>query len=255
MTAHPERLQDSPDLDRSDRPLPQHVAFIMDGNGRWAKARGLPRTEGHRRGLEALRGAVRHAGKIGIDFLTFFSFSSENWSRPPTEVSFLMGLLKRFIERDLSELHEANTRVRVIGAREDLDPGILALLQKAETLTKDNTGLTVVIAFNYGSRDEIVRATRKLGARIAAGELSPEAIDEELFDRTLDTAGIPDPDLLVRTSGEIRISNFLLWQSAYTEFHFSPLNWPDFDAQAFDAALEDFCARDRRFGGLSVKVV
>jgi len=255
MTARPERIQDVSQAAGEERPLPKHVAFIMDGNGRWAKSRGLARTEGHRRGLEALRGVVRHAGKIGVEVVTFFSFSSENWRRPQQEVSFLMTLLRRFMQRDLSELHEANVRIQIIGEREDLEPGIRSLLEEAESLTKDNTGLTLVVAFNYGSRDEIVRAARKLSLKVAAGELTADQITEDAVSEALDTSGLPDPDLLIRTSGEIRLSNFLLWQSAYTEFHFSPLNWPDFDEAAFDQAIADYCGRDRRFGGLSAKVV
>lgn len=255
MTARPERIQNVSQTAGEERPLPKHVAFIMDGNGRWAKSRGLARTEGHRRGLEALRGVVRHAGKIGVEVVTFFSFSSENWRRPQQEVSFLMTLLRRFMQRDLSELHEANVRIQIIGEREDLEPGIRALLEEAEGLTKDNTGLTLVVAFNYGSRDEMVRAARKLSLKVAAGELTADQITEDAMSAALDTSGLPDPDLLIRTSGEIRLSNFLLWQSAYTEFHFSPLNWPDFDEAAFDQAIADYCGRDRRFGGLSAKVV
>jgi len=255
MTASPERLQESVDPVSGRRTLPRHVAFIMDGNGRWAQARGLPRTEGHRRGLEALRGAVRHAGELGIDFMTIYSFSSENRSRPEPEVSFLMGLLRRFLQRDLSELHKANVHIRVVGEREDLDPTIRTLLEEAEALTRQNTGMALVVAFNYGGRDEIVRAARRLAEKVAAGELAPDAITEESISGALDTTGIPDPDLLIRTSGELRLSNFLLWQSAYTEFHFTPVYWPDFDAACFDAALEDYYGRDRRYGGLTAKAL
>ncbi|MFN4009380.1 MAG: isoprenyl transferase [Pannonibacter sp.] len=231
--------------------VPRHVAIIMDGNGRWANARGLPRTEGHRQGLDALRGAIRHAGQRGIDFVTVYSFSSENWSRPPTEVSFLMGLLRRFVQRDLSELHQANIRVRVIGARAGLEPGICALLDEAEALTRANTGMTLVVAFNYGGRDEILRAARQLAAAVAAGQLDPASLSEQDIASRLDTSDIPDPDLIIRTSGEQRLSNFLLWQAAYAEFVFSPVLWPDFDAAAFDAALDAFAARERRFGAVS----
>ncbi|WP_106753267.1 isoprenyl transferase [Pannonibacter carbonis] len=231
--------------------VPRHVAIIMDGNGRWANARGLPRTEGHRQGLDALRGAIRHAGQRGIDFVTVYSFSSENWSRPPTEVSFLMGLLRRFVQRDLSELHQANIRVRVIGARAGLEPGICALLDEAEALTRANTGMTLVVAFNYGGRDEILRAARQLAEAAAAGQLDPASLSEQDISSRLDTSDIPDPDLIIRTSGEQRLSNFLLWQAAYAEFVFSPVMWPDFDAAAFDAALDAFSARERRFGAVS----
>lgn len=223
----------------------------MDGNGRWAAARGLPRVEGHRRGVEALRRTVAAAQDLGIDYLTFFSFSSENWRRPAQEVADLMGLLKFFIRRDLATLHDRDVRVRVIGARDDLAPDIRALLEEAEITTRANRGLTLIIAFNYGARSEIVRATRRIALGVADGTIAPDMIDENLFARHLDTAGIPDPDLLIRTSGELRISNFLLWQLAYTEFVFLDSHWPDFDRPALEAAIQEFRARDRRFGGLS----
>ena len=207
---------------------PRHVAIIMDGNGRWAKARGLPRLAGHRAGVEALRGAVRAAPELGIEWLTVYAFSSENWSRPKTEVSDLMGLLKLFIRRDLAELHQNGVRVRIIGSREGLSPDIGALLSEAETLTRLNRRLNLVIAFNYGGRDEITRAAGKLAAAVSEGRLTPEAITPELLGDYLDTAGIPDPDLVIRTSGEMRLSNFLLWQAAYSELVFLPCYWPDF---------------------------
>lgn len=229
---------------------PAHVAIIMDGNGRWAKARGLPRTAGHKAGVEALRRTVRNASDLGISWLTVYAFSSENWSRPKAEVSDLMGLLKIFIRRDLAELHQNGVRVRIIGERESLQPDIRALLDEAETLTRDNTGLTVVIAFNYGSRDEIARAAAKLATRVAKGELAAGDITPELFGGYLDTSGIPDPDLVIRTSGEIRLSNFLLWQAAYSELVFLPCYWPDFSREHLMQALDAFAARERRFGGL-----
>jgi len=253
MSVSPDRDLEAPAADPSAGKLPRHVALIMDGNGRWATQRGLPRTEGHRQGLEALRKVIRHAGNIGIDVITIYSFSSENWSRPETEVSFLMGLLRRFVQRDLSELHEANVRIRVIGGRSDLEPGILKLLEEAEDLTRDNSGLNLVVAFNYGSRAEIAHAARHLAERVAAGELLPEDVTEAAISGALDTAGLPDPDLIIRTSGEMRLSNFLLWQAAYSEFYFCDLLWPDFDEAAFDAALDCFGARERRYGGLSAK--
>lgn len=230
---------------------PRHIAIIMDGNGRWAAARGLPRVEGHRRGVEALRRTITAAQDLGIEYLTFFSFSSENWRRPAQEVADLMGLLKFFIRRDLATLHAKNVRVRVIGARDDLAPDIRSLLEEAEITTRGNRGLTMIIAFNYGSRAEIVRAARRIALGVADGTIAPEAIDENLVARHLDTAGIPDPDLLIRTSGEIRISNFLLWQLAYTEFVFLDIHWPDFDKTTLQAAIDEFHARDRRYGGLS----
>ncbi|NBN62311.1 isoprenyl transferase [Microvirga tunisiensis] len=251
MTRSPDTGFHDPGLALGGGGVPRHVAIIMDGNGRWAKARGLPRTDGHRHGLDALRGVIRHAGERGIDYLTVFSFSSENWSRPPAEVSFLMGLLRRFVQRDLSELHQANVRVRIIGEREGLEPGIRGLLEESETLTRNNSGLTLIVAFNYGARDELVRAMRRIAGEVAAGTLAPEAVTDQLVSSRLDTAGIPDPDLIIRTSGELRLSNFLLWQAAYAEFFFSPVLWPDFDAAAFDAALSAYAARERRFGGLT----
>ncbi len=233
--------------------LPAHVAIIMDGNGRWASQRGLPRTEGHRRGLEAVRRAVKIAGGRGIKFLTLFSFSSENWSRPPEEVTFLMGLLKMFIRSDLATLHGQNVRIRIIGARAGLPPDILGLLDEAEHSTQGNTGLTLVVAFNYGARQEMLEAIRSIAAQARDGLLAPDAIDEPLVSQALLTQGIPDPDLLLRTSGEQRLSNFLLWQCAYTEFVFLPVLWPDFDAEHFDAALAEFGGRQRRFGGVTAK--
>lgn len=230
-------------------PPPRHVAIIMDGNGRWAAARGLPRFEGHRRGVEALRRAVRSAYELGVRYLTLYSFSSENWSRPAEEVADLMNLLRMFIRRDLSELHRENVRVRVIGEREGLPTDIFKLLDEAETLTRGNTGLTVVVAFNYGGRQEIVSAVRRIAEAAKAGTLDPRTIDVRLVADNLDTADMPDPDLVIRTSGELRLSNFLLWQSAYAEFVFLPTHWPDFDHAAFQQALASFRTRQRRFGG------
>lgn len=231
-------------------PAPAHVAIIMDGNGRWAQMRGLPRQEGHRRGLEALRRTVRNAADLGIRVLTLYSFSTENWRRPMAEVSFLMGLLRRFVENDLAELNEAGVRVRIIGSREDLAPDLRALVERAEAMTQGNAGLTLVVAFNYGSRDEIMRVARSLAQEVAAGRLSPEAIDESLLSSRLDTGSLPDPDLVIRTSGETRISNFLLWQAAYAEFVFTPVLWPDFDRKALEDALAAFHRRERRYGGV-----
>lgn len=230
--------------------LPRHVAVIMDGNGRWAARRGLPRVEGHRRGVEALRRAVRIAGEAGISYLTIYAFSAENWSRPQGEIADLMGLLKRFIRKDLAELAKNNVRVRVIGDRAGLSPDIVGLLDEAETSTAGNDGLVLVVAFNYGGRQEIVRAARALAARVARGELAAEAIDEATFAGALDTRGIPDPDLVIRTSGEVRVSNFLPWQCAYAEYVFLQELWPDFDAEIFAAALAEYARRERRFGGL-----
>jgi len=230
--------------------VPAHIAIIMDGNGRWAAQRGLPRAQGHRAGVEALRRTVRAAGEMGIRYLTIYSFSSENWSRPQSEVLDLMALLKRFIRKDLAELHKNDIRVKIIGRRDDLASDISALLVEAEDLTRDNTGLTLVVAFNYGARDEILRAMQGIAKAVAEGTIDPAEIDEKLIDRNLDTADIPDPDLLIRTSGEQRISNFLLWQCAYTEFVFLPVYWPDFGRDELGAAIEEFRTRERRFGGL-----
>ncbi len=231
--------------------VPNHVAIIMDGNGRWAEARGLPRVEGHRRGLDALRRTIIAADGLGVRFLTVYSFSSENWRRPTGEVTALLALLRRFVRADTAELHANNVRIRFIGMREGLADDIRALFAESEALTAGNTGLTLVVAFNYGSRDEILRAAKGLVVDAAAGRLAPEAVDEALFASRLDTADVPDPDLVIRTSGEMRLSNFLLWQTAYSEFVFTPVCWPDFDGRHFEEALDEFRRRNRRFGGLS----
>jgi undecaprenyl diphosphate synthase len=219
--------------------VPRHVAIIMDGNGRWAAARGLPRVEGHRRGVEAVRRAVRAAADIGIQYLTIFSFSAENWTRPASEIGELMGLLRRFIRNDLAELHRSGVRVRIIGEREGLAPDIARLLTEAEELTKENDRLTLVVAFNYGARQEIVRAAKRIADQVAAGNLSAADIDVERLSAALDAPEIPDPDLIIRTSGEQRLSNFLLWQSAYSELVFVPTYWPDFDRAALEMAIRD----------------
>ena len=232
-------------------PPPRHVGIIMDGNGRWAAARGLPRVEGHRRGVEAVRRMVRAAIEIGISYVTIYSFSAENWSRPVEEVSDLMGLLKRFIRNDLADLHQSGVKVKIIGVRRGLPPDLCGLLDEAEELTCDNRRLTLIVAFNYGSRQEIAEAARRLVLRAIAGEIDPAAIDTRMLAAHLDTAGVPDPDLIIRTSGEQRLSNFLMWQAAYAEFVFLPIHWPDFDRQALESALAEFAARERRFGGVA----
>jgi undecaprenyl diphosphate synthase len=234
---------------------PAHVAIIMDGNGRWAKARGLPRLAGHRAGVEALRKTVRAAPGLGISYLTVYAFSSENWSRPKSEVSDLMGLLKLFIRRDLAELHQNGVRVATIGDKASLQPDIRGLLEEAESLTALNDALTLVIAFNYGGRDEIARAARSLAERAVRGEIDPADITTDMFAASLDTAGIPDPELVIRTSGELRLSNFLLWQAAYSELVFLPCYWPDFGPEQFAEALHVFGRRERRFGGLAAQDV
>jgi undecaprenyl diphosphate synthase len=234
-------------------PVPRHVAIIMDGNGRWAAARGLPRGEGHRRGVEALRKTIRAAGEMGIKIITIFSFSAENWTRPANEIHELMTLLRRFVRNDLVELHKSNVRVRVIGEREGLDPDIGRLLIEAEDLTKMNDGLTLVVAFNYGARQEMTRATRRIAEQVAQGRIKPSDITMGDVARALDAPEIPDPDLVIRTSGEQRLSNFLLWQSAYSELVFVPTYWPDFDRAALEAAIREYQQRERRFGGLIAK--
>ena len=240
-----------PAAERAD--VPAHVAIIMDGNGRWAAARGLPRAEGHRRGVEALRRTVRSAGELGVSVLTIYSFSTENWTRPAQEIDDLMMLIKRFVREDLAELHKAGVRVRVIGDRNDLDPEILALIREAEALTRENDKLTLVVAFNYGGRQELARAARKLAEDAVSGKLDPATVDAEALAQRLDTAGLPDPDLIIRTSGELRLSNFLLWQSAYSEFVVLSVYWPDFDRAAFEEAIDEFRRRERRFGGLEAR--
>jgi undecaprenyl diphosphate synthase len=232
---------------------PRHVAIIMDGNGRWAAARGLPRAEGHRRGVEALRKVLRAAHELGISYLTIFSFSSENWSRPASEIGDLFGLLRRFIRNDLASLHSDGVCVRVIGEREGLEPDIKALLKEAEDLTRNNTRLTLVVAFNYGSRHEIANAAQRLAREVAEGKRDAASITVETLGSYLDAPDIPDPDLIIRTSGEQRLSNFLMWQAAYSELVFVPIHWPDFDKAALESAIAEFARRERRFGGLVAK--
>ncbi len=231
--------------------MPRHVAIIMDGNGRWAAERGLPRAIGHRSGVDAVRRTVRAATDLGIPFLTIYSFSSENWSRPADEIDDLMGLMRRFIRRDLAELHQSNVRIRIIGERDRVDAKMMKMIDEAVELTQHNTALTLVIAFNYGSRIEIARAAQRLAENAVAGRIRPQDITPELIDQTLDTRDIPDPDLLIRTSGEIRLSNFLLWQAAYSELVFVDAYWPDFGRELLEEAIGEFRRRTRRFGGLS----
>ena len=232
-------------------PVPQHVAIIMDGNGRWAKSRGLPRAAGHERGVEALRNIVDVAGTLGVKYLTVFSFSTENWRRPMSEVNALFGLLRAYVKRDLKRLKKEGVRIRVIGQREGLPSDIEDLIEKAENETRQNSRAHLTIAFNYGGQEEIVSAARRLAMEVAAGTLDPSDIDIKRFEGALATSDLPNPDLLIRTSGENRISNFLLWQIAYTELAVVDTLWPDFDEAAFKAALSDYATRDRRFGGLS----
>jgi undecaprenyl diphosphate synthase len=229
-------------------PPPAHVAVIMDGNGRWAKARGLPRIAGHRRGADAVRRTVQAAGELGIAYLTLFGFSSENWKRPVGEVDDLMGLLRHYIRAEIAELQAKNVRVRVIGERTRLPPDIVTLIDNAESLTAGNTGLRLTIALSYGGRAEIAAAARAIAAAVQQGKLAPEAVDEAMVARHLLTADMPDPDLVIRTSGEQRISNFLLWQTAYAEFVFTSTLWPDFGRADLEKALRDYHGRERRYG-------
>lgn len=229
---------------------PHHVAIIMDGNGRWAKARGLPRVAGHRRGADAVRSVVRGAGELGIPVLTLFAFSTENWTRPADEVADLMGLLRHYLRNELDELRKNGARLRVIGNRDGLAADIVRDIAEAETMTAGNTRIDVNICINYGSRDEILRATRRLAQRVAAGEMTASGIDQTSFERELLTAGLPDPDVLIRTSGEQRISNFLLWQCAYSELVFVDTLWPDFGKEHLERAIVEFRRRERRYGGV-----
>jgi undecaprenyl diphosphate synthase len=238
---------------RPDLRIPAHIGIIMDGNGRWAKARGKPRTEGHVAGVRALRGMVEHCINYGVDYLTVFSFSSENWTRPKDEISFIFGLLRRFVASDLEKLHRNNVRVRIIGSRDGLDDGLRRLIAEVEATTAMNTGLKLQVAFNYGGKAEIAEAVRRIAGLVASGRLKPEDITEETIGRALYTAGIPDPDIVIRTSGEQRISNFMLWQSAYSELVFVEENWPDFNEQTFVRVLEEFSGRERRFGGVEAR--
>ena len=227
---------------------PCHVAIVMDGNGRWAKARGLPRAEGHRRGAEAARRAVQSASDLGVRYLTLFSFSSENWQRPISEIDDLMGLLRWYLRSETAELHKNGIRLRVIGDRSRLPNDIVGLIESAEKTMEENSGLFLVLALSYGGRQDILNAAKSLAENAAAGHLDASQIDDEIFQARLETNGLPDPDLLIRTSGEQRISNFLIWQLAYTEFVFSDVLWPDFDHIHFENAIEEFRRRDRRYG-------
>ncbi len=230
--------------------VPTHLAVIMDGNGRWAKQRGKKRTEGHVEGVKALRNLVELSINYGVSYLTVFSFSSENWTRPAEEISFIFGLLRRFVASDLQRLIRNNVRVRIIGSRKGLEASLVRLIDDVEAKTAQNTGMTLLVAFNYGAKAEIVEATQRLAVEVAAGRLAPAEISEAHIAGALFTAGIPDPELIIRTSGEQRLSNFLLWQAAYSEFVFVEENWPDFDEASFVRVLETYSLRDRRFGGI-----
>jgi undecaprenyl diphosphate synthase len=230
------------------RPLPRHIAIIMDGNGRWAQARGLPRIAGHRRGAEAVRRTLVAAGELGVPYLTLFGFSSENWKRPLDEVDDLMGLLRHYLRGEIAELHKNGVRLRVIGEIGRLADDLVTLIGNAEALTRGNRGINLTIALSYGGRAEIVAAMRAIAAEAAVGRLAADAVDEDLIARHLFTADLPDPDLLIRTSGEQRISNFLLWQCAYAELVFTKTLWPDFGRSDLEAAIADYRCRERRYG-------
>jgi undecaprenyl diphosphate synthase len=242
--------QDTHSADVAAAAKPRHIAIIMDGNGRWAAARSLPRGEGHRRGVDAVRRTVRAAIDLGIGHLTLFSFSSENWTRPTTEVDFLFSLFRLYIRRDVAELHRRGARITVIGRRDGLPDDIRRMIEETEALTAANTALELIFAFNYGSRDEIVRAVKAIAMEVKDGHLDPEQIDADMITGHLDTRSFPDPDLIVRTSGELRLSNFLLWQSAYAELVFLPVYWPDFGREALEYAIGEFARRSRRYGGV-----
>ncbi len=230
--------------------VPRHVAIIMDGNGRWAKARGLPRSAGHRAGAEAARKALRAAGEAGVECLTLYAFSSENWRRPKAEISDLTALLRFYVKKELEDLHKEGIRLRVLGDHNAFESDVARLVDKAVERTRDNDRMTLAIALNYGSRAELVNAARRMAEAVAAGEISPDEIDEARIDGALDTGGLPPLDLLIRTSGEQRLSNFLLWQAAYAELLFIDTLWPDFDGDTMRSALAEYARRERRYGGL-----
>ena len=230
------------------RAIPQHVAMIMDGNGRWAKSRGMPRTAGHKKGATTLRTMLTACRDAGVCYLTVYAFSSENWKRPSEEVGDLMQLLKHYLQQELDTMHQNGVRMRFIGDLSQLDSDIRGLIDEAVEMTARNTAFNFTVALSYGARQEIVRAARKLVQDVAAGKRSAESITEESFALALDTGDLPEPDLLIRTGGEHRLSNFLLWQSAYTEFYFTDVLWPDFDTTHFESALQDFAKRERRYG-------
>ena len=248
MTVAPAPEQGAAGL-AGDKKVPRHVAIIMDGNGRWAKQRGLPRAAGHRAGAEAVRRALQSAADNGVEVLTLYAFSSENWRRPDEEITDLTALMRLYLERELKTLEKERVRVKLIGDYSAFGPEMAARLERAVERTAGNTRLTLVVALNYGSQAEIAAAARKLAARAAAGEIDPESISERSIAAELQTADLPDLDLLIRTSGEMRLSNFLLWQAAYAELLFLDVLWPDFDEQAFSEALSTYAARERRFGG------
>lgn len=236
--------------DKTTLIIPNHVAIILDGNGRWAKKRLLPRNLGHKAGAKAVEDICEDAWNLGIKYLTVYAFSTENWKRPEDEVNALMKLLRNYLTDCIERSNKNNMRVRVIGEKSGLSQDIRDRIEELEKVTEKNTGLNFTIAINYGSRDEITRAVRTIAKRAAAGEIDPDIIDMDTISESLDTKGIPDPDLLIRTSGEERLSNFLLWQLAYTEFYFTDVLWPDFDKKELERAIEKYNGRERRFGGV-----
>lgn len=241
---------DCRDEEEKDMNVPQHVAIILDGNGRWAKSKGMPRNYGHAQGSKNVERICEDAYKMGIKYLTVYAFSTENWSRPKGEVDALMTLLRNYMKTCLNTAKKNRMKVRVIGDKAGLDPDIQTRIRELEEASKDNDGLNFTIAINYGSRDEIARAVRHISEDVAAGKLDPASVTEETISNYLDTAGIPDPDLLIRTSGELRLSNFLMWQLAYTEFYFTNTPWPDFTKEELAEAIEKYNSRDRRYGGV-----
>lgn len=230
--------------------IPKHIAFIMDGNGRWAKERGLPRTAGHAQGVERVKEMVRVASEIGVQVVTFYAFSTENWTRPKQEIDILMHFLEGFLEKEVEELHKNNIRFRVIGHGDPIPKRLQDWIRRAEEKTKNNSRMTAILALNYGSRQEIVDAVRRFAGAVARGDEKPEAMTVERFSSYLYTGGLPDPDLLIRTSGEMRISNFLLWQLSYAELYFTKKYWPDFRKEELLQAIEEFQQRERRFGNV-----
>lgn len=234
-------------------PAPKHVGVVMDGNGRWAKARGRSRTYGHRRGVDALRASLSAARELGVEIMTLYSFSTENWRRPQSEVVDLMRLLKQFVDSDIDRLAREGVRVRVIGDRDTLREDLRAIVERAEETTRANHAFTLVIAFNYGGRDEIARAARRLAEEAVRGLIEPASIDPAALSARLDTADLPDPDLIIRTGGEKRLSNFLIWQAAYSEFVFLDVMWPDFGRAQLEAAFDEYRRRERRFGDVTAQ--
>lgn len=233
--------------------LPKHIAIIMDGNGRWAEKRGLPRTAGHKAGAETLKKIIAYVQKKGIEVITLYAFSSENWKRPPAEVQTLMNLFRTYLKNDVNELMKKGIRVSFIGEREKFDADLVEQMNRLERQTADFKGFHVVLALSYGARNDIINAARQLAAKAARGQLKPQEIDESFFSAHLSTADLPAPDFIIRTGGEERLSNFLLWEAAYAELYFTPVFWPDFNEEELDKALESYAKRERRFGGLKIK--